>query len=184
MKLNLMKREPRKKGELGKLRRDGNIPAVLYQTGKEGIPVTVDGSVFRAHLRSMTRGCLATQKFEVELDGKTFSCIVKDITYHRTSYNILHLDFMQVKESDVVTLHVPITTKGEDRCVGISQGGQLKRVKRSVKVSCKVSELPESFILDVAPVVLGGVIRVSDVELQPSMKLRENEKQVLIALSK
>ena len=184
MDLKLEKRVAGKKSELSRIRREGNYPAVLYVKGSESVAVEIDGEVFQTHLRNMPEGTLATQIFNVELDGRKFKAITKDIRYHRTTYNIQHIDLMEVADEDLVSVHIPVMCKGVDRCLGITQGGQLKRVKRSVKVTVKVGEMPEVFTLDVTKVQLGESLRVKDVELTPSMKLGISKAQVLVAVSK
>ena len=184
MKLQLEKRSLTSKSAIGKIRRGGDIPAVIYNSGKESTPVVVNGKEFDAHLRHIRKGCLATQKFEAELDGKKVSLIVKDIQYHRTTYNIEHIDFMELQGAQEITIHVPVVSKGDDSCVGVTQGGQLKRVKRSVKVSMKASEMPEAFVVDVSGLQLGESIRVKDLDVLPSMKVRLQEHQVLFSVSK
>ena len=71
-----------------------------------------------------------------------------------------------------------------DKCKGVNQGGQLKRVKRSIKTYCLVKEIPEHFVIDVENVALGDQIRVSDIALTPSMRLQIHEKQVLVSVTK
>jgi large subunit ribosomal protein L25 len=184
MELKATTRESGKKSELGRIRREGNIPAVIYSSGKEAVPVSIDGVLFRASLRKMTAGCLATQKFKVNFGNETFTVIVKDIHYERTTYDILHIDFMRVAEDDVVTVHVPVVCKGKEQCIGVSQGGQLKVVKRSVKVSMKLKDMPEAFIVDVSPISLGESFRVRDVPMVGSMKPKIDGSQVLLSVSK
>lgn len=177
--------EERKAGKGIKLtRREGFIPAVVYDKMGKSVPVKLEKKAFEAHLRHMEQGSLATVQFKMTLGKETFTAIVKDITYHRTSYNIQHIDFMRVAPTDVITVNIPVVLKGADACIGITQGGKLKKVKRSVKTTCLASELPKHFVIDVEKVPLGGQVRVSDVKLAPSMKLRIHEKQVLVSVTK
>lgn len=184
MELKLEKRDTSKKSELGRIRRDGAIPAVIYLRKGESVPVSLRADVFQAHLRAIPKGCLATAFFTVGYEGKTFKALVKDINYHRTTYNILHVDLMQVEDSDRITVHIPVTCKGVDQCLGVTQGGQLKRVKRSVKVSVPVGEMPQVFELDVTGLELDKSLRVRDLSLTPSMRPRLQEHQILVAVSK
>jgi large subunit ribosomal protein L25 len=166
------------------VRREGFIPAVVYDNTGKSVSVKLNKRVFDAHMRQVEDGTLATVRFNLTFGKETFIAFIKDITYHRTTYVIQHIDFMRVKESDIITLNVPVTLKGEDACVGIVTGGKLKRVKRSVKTSCVVKEMPSHFMIDVTDLALGGQIRVSDLVTTSSMKLRIHEKQVLVSVTK
>ena len=182
MDISLEEREAGK--GIKRIRREGFIPAVVYDKSGKSVSVKVSRKEFEAHLRMIEEGSLATARFNVTLGKEKFIAFVKDVCYHRTSYQIQHLDFMRVAETDRVTIHVPVAIKGEDRCVGISQGGKLKKVKRSVKTSCIVKELPSHFVVDVSGVELGGQMRVSDIETTPAMQLKIHEKQVLVSVTK
>lgn len=182
MDISLEEREAGK--GIKRIRREGFIPAVVYDKSGKSIPVQFEKKAFEAHLRHIEEGSLATARFNMTLGKEKFIAFVKDVCYHRTTYVIQHVDFMRVKDTDEVTIHIPVAIKGEDRCKGISQGGKLKKVKRSVKTKCIVKELPEHFVVDVTNVELGGQVRVSDLELKPAMQLRIHEKQVLVSVTK
>lgn len=184
MDLTISAREKVSKGENNRIRRAGDIPAVVYDKSGNAKAVTINGAEFHAHLRAIEKGCLATQFFNVT-DGKDkFKALIKDITYDRTKYTVLHIDLMKVEDKDDITIHVPVLCKGEDVCAGITEGGQLKRVKRSVKVSLKVGDIPKAFVLDVSKVRLGEALRVRDLDLKEGMNVRLQKTQVLVAVSK
>lgn len=184
MELKMEKRVCGKKSENGRIRREGDIPAVLYVRGKESLPVVVKGAEFLAHLRKIPEGCLATQVFNVNYEGRAFKVMLKDIFYHRMTYAVEHIDLMEVKNSDQVNVYVPIVLKGVDDCIGVTQGGQIKKVKRSLKLSVKLSEMPEIFALDVGQLQLGGAIRVRDIPRTSSMRVGLAEEQILVTVSK
>ena len=185
MDLKLEKRLGSRKSDLGSIRREGNIPAVMYLREKKGsVMISVNGAEFATLLRRLQKGCLSTELLTVEFEGKKVNALVKDISYHRVSYAIEHLDLMQVELEDRVNVSVPIVTKGEDSCAGITQGGQLKRVKRTLETSVVVKEIPRAFTLDVSPLELGKSIRIRDLTLPPSMKVAIQKDQVIVVVSK
>jgi ribosomal protein bL25 (Ctc-form) len=177
--------EERESGKNSKrLNREGFISAVVYDKSGNSFSVKVDKRVFEAHLRQIEPGSLATVRFKCSFRGETFTAFIKDISYHKTTYAIQHIDFMRVKETDRICIYVPVVLKAADQCAGIAQGGQLKKVKRSVKISSLVNEIPRNFEINVKDIKLGDQIRVSDVVLTPSMKLKIHEKQVLVSVTK
>lgn len=182
MELNVTERESRK--GIKALRREGFIPAVVYDKSGNSTPVKLERKEFEAHLRQIEEGGLATVRFKLTLGKETFTAFVKDVAYHRVSYDIQHIDFLKVTDDERISVHVPVILKNADRCVGVTQGGQLKKVKRSVLVSAIVKEIPKHFVLDVADKNLGDQGRVSDLELTPSMRLKIHPKQVLVSVRK
>ena len=185
MDLKLEKRLGNKKSELGSIRRKGDIPSVFYlREGKGSKSVTVNGAEFTTLLRGLSKGCLATKLVTVEYEGKKVKALIKDISYHRVTYAIEHIDLMEVAMDDQIDVSVPVICRGEEACGGITQGGQLKIVKRALKTSVKVKEIPESFIVDVANLQLGDSIRIRDLPMTPSMKVAIHRDQVLVVVSK
>jgi len=182
MDITLSKRESGKGVNL--LRRQGFIPAVVYDKTGNSVSVKFEKKIFEGHLRNIESGGLATVAFTLTLEGETFTAFIKDISYHKTTYDILHIDFLKVKQTDEITVHIPVVLKGTEVCAALAQGAQIKKVKRSVKTRCLVSELPKHFVVDVASKRLGDQVRVSDVVLTPSMKLCIHEKQVLVSMTK
>ena len=184
MELKLEKRSVGLKSELKKIKREGNIPAILYGKSGKVDPVIVNGREFETHLRHMKKGCLSTQIFDLSYDGNTYKAIVKDIDYHRVSYAICHLDLMLVKDDETITVKIPVVCTGEDVCVGINQGGQMKTSKRYIKTTLQVSQMPESFVIDVSKMEIGSARKVKDVELTSSMKIRDNKDLTLVSINK
>ncbi len=61
MKLTVTKRTRATKSALKAIRREGNIPAVVYGLGHPVEPIVINGSEFLAILRTISPGHLATR---------------------------------------------------------------------------------------------------------------------------
>ncbi|MFT5319555.1 MAG: large subunit ribosomal protein L25, partial [Chlamydiales bacterium] len=108
MKLNIKKRAAASKGETNIMRRNGNIPSIVYAEGKPGDNIEVIGAEFAAISRAMKPGHLPTTIFTLKNEeGKEYQAIVKGIDYHPTTYNILHLDFVKLIDDVKVNVKVP-----------------------------------------------------------------------------
>ena len=69
MKLTVTPRGNKTKGETKVIRREGNIPAILYSTERPCEPIIVNGVEFSTHLRALKPGHLSTTIFTLS-DGK------------------------------------------------------------------------------------------------------------------
>ena len=116
------------KKESKALRNAGNVPCVLY-----GGESTVHFSVKSIDLRNLvyTPNVYTT---EIELDGKTYKAILKDIQFHPVTDAILHVDFMELVEGKEITLSVPVILNGNAK--GVMQGGKLRKNMRRLKFNC------------------------------------------------
>lgn len=184
MNLTAKKRAGETKGETKKIRRDGNIPAVFYSPGSPGVPIEIDGTEFQAALRQIKSGRLSTTIFTLDLDGKKSQAIVKGIQYDLTSYDVIHLDFEELKEDAPVTVKVPIECVGVADCVGIKLGGSLRQIIRDVKVKCLPKHIPEEFALDVRELKLRQSKRLSDITMPEGVKPIAATDEVVVVIAK
>ena len=108
------------------LRNSGKIPAVLYGPDvQEHFAVT----------HNAVKGLIFTPEFkigEVEVGGSSHKCIVRDIQWHPVTDQIMHIDFLALKEGTKVKLEIPVKFKGVSP--GVKEGGALMQTMRRVKV--------------------------------------------------
>ena len=177
MKLSVFPRANEKKSDVKKLRREAQVPGVLYGVKKENQNVYFPLDQLQAAMRQIQPGMLATTVFELNHEGKTFKAVAKEVQYHPVSYAILHVDFALLSDDMPVTLNVPIKLVGAADCVGVKLGGFMRQVIRSMKVRCLPKDIPQSFSLDVRSLAVGQSKTLAEIELpanvQPLSKLRE-----------
>ena len=184
MKLNAQKRTNERKGEIDALRRAKKIPAVLYTQGKENILFTIDNDEFQAALRGIKQGRLATTVFTIIIDGKEKKAIVKDIQYHPTNYNVIHLDFQELGKGSKVRVNVPVSCTGVADCIGIKGGGFLRQVIRTIKVECPGDSIPEEFIVDVKDLDIRKTKRLSDLNMPKGVKPLAAMNEVVVVIAR
>jgi large subunit ribosomal protein L25 len=182
MKLSVTKRATGVKGK--KLRREGHIPAIIYGHNEPGLAVTVKTDEFQSILRNLKPGLLATTIFELQEGGKTRKAIVKDVQYHVASYDILHVDFALLSDDHPVTLNVPIQMTGAADCVGLKQGGFLRQVIRSLKVSCLPKHIPQEFTVDVKELNIAQSKTLADVQISSHVRPLAKMSEVVVLVGK
>ena len=183
MKLSVSPRAFGIKGENNKIRREGNIPSIVYGKGRSVQGFFIQGEEFQAILRQLKPSLLATTIFELNDGGKSFKALVKEVQYHPVTYAVLHIDFLTIDEKEQVTVNVPIQITGIGECSGVKLGGFMRQVIRSMKVSCAVADLPQEFVLDVSGLGVAQSMRLSDIAVPARVKplAKMNEVAVVIA---
>lgn len=185
MELKISHRKTKKKNEVMQARRAGLIPAIVYKQGKEGESIIIESAAFGAFLRKLKPGHLPTTRLKlVDEQGKVRQAIIKDIQYHPTTYNVLHLDFLELVEDAEISVKVPIECIEVPSCVGIKQGGVLRQVLRYARVRCLPKHLPESFSIDVKEMGIGQVRRLRDLVLAKGVQLLDNMTEVAVVIAK
>jgi large subunit ribosomal protein L25 len=184
MELKTEKRDGNNKGQNKAMRREGDIPAIIYSRGKEGKLVRVSGADFSAALRATKEGHLGTTKFKLSGEAGGITAIVKAIEYHPTTYAVLHLDLMELHDDVRVSVKVPIVFTGVASCAGIKLGGTLRQVLRKLPVNCLPKDLPTHFEIDVAEMGVKHSKRLSDITLPDGVCADVDVNEVAVVIAK
>ena len=185
MKLSVKSRGAERKSESRTIRREGDIPAVIYGKGMENRSVAVNGADFGAALRHITKGHLPTTVFTlVGEDGKEMRAVVKDVQYHPTSYKILHVDLEALQDDVAISVNVPIECTGVAECSGIKLGGVLRTVIRRLRVKCLPKDMPAFFELDVRKLAMKGTKRLRDIALPANVQPLQDLNEVAVVIAK
>src|SRR5271156_2339053 len=108
MKLAVKQRVGEKKKDIKEIRREGNIPAIIYFSKGQPEKLIIIGAEFKTILREMKPGQLPTTIFTLSDGKKDRKAIIKDIQYHLTTYVVSHLDFEELVDDVPVNIKVPV----------------------------------------------------------------------------
>ncbi|MGD2169911.1 MAG: 50S ribosomal protein L25/general stress protein Ctc [Chlamydiota bacterium] len=184
MKLSVFKREGNAKSVIKKLRRQGDIPAIIYGPKVDSEKVFLKGPEFEALLRKLEAGSLGSTLFSLSLENKEHKAVVKDIHYDITSYKPIHVDFEITSEDLPVNVSVPIELVGKEECQGVKLGGVLRPVIRFIKVRCLPKDIPSKFSLDVKNLVIGQSLKLSDIDIPENVRPLARMNEVAVAVAK
>ncbi|HYE94609.1 MAG TPA: 50S ribosomal protein L25 [Rubricoccaceae bacterium] len=140
------------------LRREGRVPAVLYGHHQEPVHFSVGALDLRPLIHTSE-----THRVALKLDGETFDCILKDVTFHPVTEYPLHVDFQALRMDEKLTLTVPVTVTGQ--APGIREGGELSQPLHELEIRCLPADIPGHVEVDVSALQIGDSIHVSDIEL-------------------
>ncbi len=144
-----------------RLRREENIPGVLYGQGMT--PVSV--SVARADLRVALSGPAGTNTIlTLEVDGNSYPAVVKDMQRHPVRRTVAHVDFMRINLSEELTVSVPVTLVGNAKAV-LAEGGLVDAAADTLELVTTPANMPSEVAIDVSNMKPGDVIRLSEVTL-------------------
>ena len=156
--LEAQPRTPGTKNDARRVRRDGRIPAVVYGAGKSAVPVAVDPRQVSRILHSETGH---NSVFDLALDGEKTKAMIVDWQYEPIKGSLLHIDLKRIAMDQKLRVNVPIELVGDPEGVK-TQGGLLEQIVREVEVECLPADIPNVIELNVADLVFGVVLRVSD----------------------
>jgi large subunit ribosomal protein L25 len=144
-----------------RLRAEGHIPGVIYGQGMTPVSVTVE----RRDLRLALSGPAGSNTvLTLEVDGKSYPAVVKDMQRHPIRRTVAHIDFLQVNMNEEITVSVAVHLVGEAKAVA-AEGGLVDASVDTIEVSCTPNNMPNAFEIDVTEMQPGDVIRLADVPM-------------------
>ena len=150
-------REQFGKGAARKMRRAGQIPALVYRDGGEPTHITVDPAELKLLFqRSGNPNMILT----VDVGTGPKNCILTATQKPPLSRELLHADFYEVVADKKVTVNVPVSAVGKPK--GAIVGGKIQIVRRTVPLSCLPKDIPAVLEIDVTHMDLGDFYRVDE----------------------
>ena len=169
------------KGVARGLRRQGQIPAILYGEG-EPISLTADPKVL---LRVL--GTEAGENVILNLtivDGKDFTrkAMVKEVQVDPVTGKPLHADFLAISMERPIEVEVPVEVAGVAQGVK-DEGGILDQILREIRVRCLPVAIPDRIGLDVSSLDIGDVLHVSDLPIPEGVELLTDREQAVVMVA-
>ena len=157
------KREGRGKGASHKVRRDGNIPGVIY--GPEIEPVTV--AVKTIELSNLIRREGRTNMLiDLSVGGENSprKVIIRELQRDPVTGTPKHIDLYQVSLKRKLNRAVTVSLIGVPDGVK-NAGGILQQVRREIEIACLPTAIPDNIEIDVSEMTIGDSIHVEDISL-------------------
>lgn len=152
-----------------RLRKEGDVPAVLYGAGKENLSIAVNHDLL---YHSLEREEFFSQVITIDTDGKRERAILRDVQRHPHKTRILHADFQRIDENKPIHIALPIHYFGEDECLGVRiDGGMISHLMNEVEVTCLPNDLPEHIEMNVSELRLGQSLHLSDIQLPEGVQI-------------
>jgi large subunit ribosomal protein L25 len=154
-KLEVQERNETGTSAVRRLRKNNNIPGVIYHSGEQGVSVSIEKITLNQAVKS------GQAIFETSLGEKPQFVLLKDVQYHPVTDEIMHVDLQQVTENQKITLDVPLKPIGES--VGVKSGGILVQLMNSLSIRCRPAAIPEFLEIDITELETGNSLFVKDV---------------------
>ena len=141
-----------------RMRREDHIPGVVYGQGMSPVSVTVA----RRDLRIALSGSAGLNTvLDLQVDGKVYPAIVKDMQRHPVRRTVAHIDFLQVNLNEEIVVAIPVRLEGEAKAV-ISAGGLVDPAVDTIEVSTTPRNIPDEIVIDITDMTMDTVITLGD----------------------
>lgn len=162
-----------------RLRREGQVPAVVYGHGIEPVNISVDSRELYGALHTEL-GTNAVIRLDVD-GGEEILTLARVITRHPYRSEYQHVDFVKVSLTETVTTEVAIHFEGEP--VGVRGGGVFSPAKTHVQIEAVVTNIPGYVEIDISEVEIGGSLRVADLPQVEGVTYLDDPDAVVMSIT-
>jgi large subunit ribosomal protein L25 len=126
------------------VRREGDIPGIVYGPKQEPISISINKVVFEKLLSD------AGESTVINLVGlgDEIEVLIHDVSFNPAKGGTEHVDFYAIERGKEITVDVPLEFTGE--APAVKKGGSLTKVLHEVEVTCRPSALPQFIEVDVS----------------------------------
>lgn len=176
--LKAEKREQTGSAAAKKIKRSGQIPAIIYS--KNGnINISVSAHDFG---REYSKGAIQTTVIELELGGKKIKAIAHKIQLDVVTDSPTHIDFFNCEETKGVISKPKLIFVNQDKSPGIKKGGFLHVVLRRAEV-VSVKEVASEIIIEAGNLHIGSKVRANDVTLPEGVKFTKKGNFLIASIT-
>ena len=169
IELSAKKREQTGKGAARKLRKNNEIPAIVYGAGKDPEMLSINAPDFVKIIRNNgSMGLFFNLKIQGD-SGNGKIAVLKNMQMDTFGLNCLHVDLHEIDMDTMVTISVQVEAIGESR--GVKDGGLLQIIRRELDVICKPADTPETIQIDISDLDVGDAVHVEDIDLGENIEI-------------
>lgn len=172
------RREGTGKGVARKLRAAGRVPAVLYGTGVEPTPLSVDAKDL-FHL--LHTGAGTNVLVDLKVGEETHLALPRDVQRDHIRGMYWHVDFLAVSADAKITLTVPVRVVGESP--GVKLGGVLEHHLWELQVECLPADVPDAIDADISTLEeIGTSLKVADLPVPKGVTILTAPEESVLAV--
>lgn len=150
------------KGSARALRREGNIPAVIYGDNQPPVSIAVNANEVSKKFHA---GGFLTHTATIDVEGTAYRVIPRDYQLDPVKDTLIHVDFLRVSANSRITVEVPVHFVNQDAAPGLKRGGVLNVVAHEVELQVLADAIPEFIEVDLTGLDIGDSVHLKDVAL-------------------
>ncbi|NNF04633.1 MAG: 50S ribosomal protein L25 [Rhodothermales bacterium] len=157
------------------VRREGYVPAVVYGSEEEPMPI----KVAELDLRSIIFTDIF-HRVSVNVDDKSYECILKDVDFHPVTDRVRHADFQVLHPGQQIKLSIPVHFEGT--AIGQKEGGLAQTFVNEITIKALPKDLPSYFVVDISEMKIGDSVMVQDLDRE-GIEILTPHDQTLVTIT-
>jgi large subunit ribosomal protein L25 len=149
-------------GSARAVRREGNIPGVVYGAGMDTRPITVALRDIDKHYQT---GRFTSTLFMLDIEGEKMRVIPREVQVDPVSDRPIHADFQRLVAGARIRLFIPVHFNNHGDSPGLKRGGVLNIVRHEIEFFCPSERIPQYIEADLAGMDIGDSLHISAIKL-------------------
>lgn len=167
------------KGNLDKLRKAGELPAIFYGMGNVSTPILILTNEFK----KIWRKAGESSAVKITTQDGSFDVLIHDVQLDPITEEPIHVDFLVIDINKAIQVKVPLDFIGVSDAVK-SGVGTLVKVLHELEVEALPKDLPHVLSIDVSGLKdLDSQILVSDIVLPKGVKMITKGEEVVASIA-
>jgi large subunit ribosomal protein L25 len=146
----------------GRLRRAGQVPAVVYGLGSDPAAVKVSSRELSSIL---AKG--ANTLITLKVDGDEALTLARQVQRDPTRGDLVHVDFVRVRTDVAVAAEVGLHLTGEPE--GVKSGGIVEQLIFTLPIEAMPQDIPGAIEHEISALEIGDQLRVGELSLPPGV---------------
>ena len=159
------------KGAARRVRRAGQVPAVIYGHGTDPTHIALPGHDLMLALKT------PNVLLQVALASEDFLTLPKAVQRDPVKQTVEHVDLVIVRSGEKVTVEVPVVVSGR------VPGGIVELVVAAVSLETEATHIPSEIPVNVDGFEVGTLVRAADLVLPAGTVLAGDPEQILISVA-
>ncbi len=155
-------RNNKTKGELNAIRKNGEVPGIIYGSKDENQKVSISKKKLKYLIEKEN---FLSNIITLNVGGKNLNVLPREVKYHTLSDEPTHVDFLRILPGVKIKIEVPVNFINHEKSPGLKRGGVLNIVRRKVELKCPSEKIPENITIDLDNVDIGESFKISSVKL-------------------
>lgn len=158
------------KGFARRTRMAGLVPAVVYGPHLEKpLNISVDAKETKAAIKTPKH---MNTVLGLDVEGKKITVLLKEFQLDPVSKELLHVDFIDVRENEQVKVKIPVVLVG--KAEGVTNGGILSQIRREIEVWSLPGAIPEKIEADVTPLKIASSLHINEVKMPAGVTVKSS----------
>ena len=161
------------------LRRQGWLPAIIYGSGIEPLPISLN---YR-EANHILPGISSSRLVVVDVDGAKHTSLVRERQRHPVTGDMIHLDFQEVSMTEKLRTMVSLELIGEAPAID-TYGGILVLGQERIEIECLPGDLPNLIEVDISGLEeIGNALYVRDLLIPRNVEVLTDMDELVVVIT-